>query len=383
MLEQVSNEAEPPLNEATRFTFLFQDEPFLLIDVRTPSEFQKGHIPGAVNVPLFLDEERAAVGLLYKQKGSRAAVRAGLDYVGPRLSALVKQVEDLLEKGKNTQRLILYCWRGGMRSASVAWLLRLYGMEPETIPGGYKSFRRFVGSLFTRPIPLAVLGGLTGSGKTEVLRYMRSAGIPVVDLEELACHQGSAFGHLGQATQPSQEQFENLLASALYRAAKKASMTRGVVWLEDESRFIGSLHLPLPLWQRMQEAPLYLMPDKREYRLNTLITNYGHYDPGALAASILKIRKKLGPERTAQALAELGKGNLRNTATILLEYYDKTYTFSLTHKRGPAPVCLPPECLDAEKAARYLASVKPLNLAATSPGPLISPREYVAPSHPI
>ncbi|MCX7769363.1 MAG: tRNA 2-selenouridine(34) synthase MnmH, partial [Flavobacteriales bacterium] len=257
----MSEDSETLKNDTALFTFLFQDEPFLLIDVRTPSEFRNGHIPGAINVPLFLDEERAAVGLLYKQKGSRAAIRAGLDYVGPRLSTLVKQVEDLLEQGENSPRLIIYCWRGGMRSASVAWLLRLYGMEPETIPGGYKSFRRFVNSIFTKPIPIAVLGGLTGSGKTLVLRQMQLAGIPVVDLEELACHQGSAFGHLGQPSQPSQEHFENLLALTLYRAGKKALDSGSVVWIEDESRFIGSLHLPLPLWQRMQEAPLFLMPD--------------------------------------------------------------------------------------------------------------------------
>lgn len=351
----MQNEVEP-LNVGD-FEVLLNTEN-LILDVRSPSEYRQGHIPGAVNLPLFSDEERARVGVIYKEKGSRAAVKEGLRLVGPRLTALVETVENLLGPHESVRRLWVYCWRGGMRSASVAWLLQQAGYRPHILRGGYKAFRRWVLALFEQPLPLALLGGFTGAGKTRLLRIMENRGLPVVDLEALAHHQGSAFGHLGQSSQPTQQQFENTLALRLRRAAFLAVQTESPVWMEDESRFIGSLYLPPSLWQQMQQAPLYVLPDNKERRLDNLVRDYGAYPPADLAAAILKLRKRLGPEKTAATLEELGRGNLRNVAAHLLDYYDKSYAYSISHRQGPSPVTLPESCLDPTLALAFLEKVK-------------------------
>lgn len=330
----------------------------LIVDVRSPAEYRQGHIPGAVNMPLFSDEERAIVGITYKQQGSRAAVKEGLRLVGPRLAAMVESVEDLLKETDSDRELWLYCWRGGMRSASVAWLLQQAGFRPQTIRGGYKAFRRWALATFEQPLPLALLGGFTGCGKTHILRALQQRGLPVVDLEALACHQGSAFGQLGQPPQPTQQQFENDLAVSLRKALDLASETGRPVWLEDESRFIGSLYLPPRLWQQMLKAPLYTLPDDRERRLQNLAKDYGRFAPAELASSVLKLRKRLGPEKTAAVLAELGRGNLHNAARQLLDYYDKTYSHSMAKREGSPPVLLPQDCLEAEEAVSLLEKVK-------------------------
>lgn len=331
----------------------------VILDVRSPAEYRQGHIPGAVNVPLFSDDDRARVGKTYKEKGSRAAVKEGLRLAGPRLTTLVETVENLLGSYEVSRRLWVYCWRGGMRSASVAWLLQQAGFRPSTIKGGYKAFRRWVLATFEQSFPLALLGGFTGAGKTRLLRNMESKGFPVVDLEALACHQGSAFGHLGQSPQPTQQQFENTLALHLRRAATLAAQTGSPVWMEDESRFIGSLYLPPSLWQRMQQAPLYILPDEKERRLDNLIRDYGAFSPAELAAAILKLRKRLGPDKTAAVLAELGRGNLRNVAALLLDYYDKAYDYCIAQRQGPSPVFMPNSCLDPLQALAFLEKVQP------------------------
>lgn len=336
----------------------FLNSECLIVDVRSPSEYRQGHIPGAVNVPLFSDEERAIVGITYKEKGSRAAVKEGLLLAGPRLATIVETVEKLLEAAGKSRALWVYCWRGGMRSASVAWLLQQAGFRPHTVPGGYKAFRRWVLSVFEQPLPLALLGGFTGSGKTQLLKAMKDRGLPVVDLEALAHHQGSAFGSLGQLPQPTQQQFENALALNLRRAAYLAAQTGSPVWLEDESRFIGSLYLPPPLWKNMQRAPLYILSVNQEKRLDTLVRDYGAFPPADLAAAILKLRKRLGPEKTASILAELGRGNIRGVAALLLNYYDKTYAYSIAHREGPSVPLLPELESDPEAALSYLEKVK-------------------------
>lgn len=330
----------------------------LIVDVRSPAEYRQGHIPGAANVPLFSDEERALVGITYKEKGSREAVKEGLRLAGPRLRTMVETVEHLLGAHEATRSLWLYCWRGGMRSASVAWLLQQAGFRPQTIRGGYKAFRRWVLATFEQPWPLALLGGFTGCGKTRILRALQQQGLPVVDLEALAHHQGSAFGALGQPPQPTQQQFENDLALSLRKALALASEMGRPVWLEDESRFIGSLYLPPRLWQRMLKAPLYTLPDDRERRLQSLVKDYGSFAPVELASSVLKLRKRLGPDKTAAVLAELGRGNLHNAAHQLLDYYDKTYFHSMTKREGSPPVLLPQDCLEAEAAVSLLEKVK-------------------------
>ncbi len=194
----------------------FLAESGTVVDVRSPAEFSQGHIPGALNLPLFPDSERAEVGTLYRHAGRLAAVRRGLALVGPRLETLAEGL--LAAHGRNPgQTLRLHCWRGGLRSASMAWLATTLGLPVVVLAGGYKAYRQWVLSLMERPWPIRLLGGRTGAGKTELLLALGAKGVAVVDLEGLAHHRGSSFGGLGLPPQPSVEHFENRLALALQR----------------------------------------------------------------------------------------------------------------------------------------------------------------------
>ncbi|MFA7251654.1 MAG: tRNA 2-selenouridine(34) synthase MnmH, partial [Bacteroidales bacterium] len=206
-------------------------------DVRTPAEYEKGHIPGAFLFPLFNNEERAEVGTLYVQEGRSAAVLKGLQLVGPRLEQMARRGLEIAGGRPGTAggsaagpdgpaaaggpatypggSLLLYCWRGGMRSASVAWLMEKVGIRCYTLENGYKAYRNHLLGFFEHlPHPINVLGGLTGSGKTERLLQMAATGEQVIDLEGLANHKGSSFGNLGNPPQPSTEHFQNLLFRA-------------------------------------------------------------------------------------------------------------------------------------------------------------------------
>ena len=216
----------------------------ILIDVRSPSEYKSGHIPGSHNLPLFSDDERAVVGTTYKQVGSDAAVRRGLQLVSPKLNTIVEEVDRMKTRYGNNPKVFVHCWRGGMRSSSVAWLLTVAGYECYVIEGGYKAFRNWALNSFQPHLFVVVLSGGTGSGKTAVLQALRDKhGQQVIDLETLANHRGSAFGHLNMGNQPTQEMFENTLAIAWYQLQSDRA-----VWMENESKMIGRLSLPPSLY---------------------------------------------------------------------------------------------------------------------------------------
>lgn len=300
-----------------------------VIDVRSPGEFARGRIPGAVNMPLFSDAERAVVGTLYKQHGRDAALLEGLRSVGPRLADLVEQARRIAPDG----RVRVHCWRGGERSASVAWLLDKAGFaDVRTLRGGYKAFRGSVLASLSRPVPLRVLGGFTGSGKTALLLAMRDAGGRVIDLEGLAAHRGSSFGTIGQATQPTTEHFENLLWHALHLLG-----TDRPIWVEDEGRTIGRVKLPDAFHASMREAPLHFVHVPAELRVQRLLSEYGQAPVEELEAAIQRIRKRLGPQHAKAALEALHRGDLHTVATVALRYYDRAYGHDLA-SRDPARV---------------------------------------------
>ena len=199
-----------------------------VVDVRSPSEFAHGHIPGAANVPLFNDAERSEIGTLYKHAGREPAVTRGLAIAGPKARQLVETVRDIAP-GKD---LVVHCWRGGMRSESFAWMLRQCEMSPRVLRGGYKSFRRAAHTEFATVRNVITLSGLSGSGKTQILLALRDAGEQVLDLEGLANHRGSAFGGIGLPPQPTVEQFEN----ELFLEWRSFDRDRPV-WIESESQF--------------------------------------------------------------------------------------------------------------------------------------------------
>ncbi|MDB5233082.1 MAG: tRNA 2-selenouridine synthase [Hymenobacter sp.] len=329
----------------------FQALPYPILDVRAPIEFAQGHVPGALNLPLFTDEERAQIGTTYKQVSQERAVHLGLEFFGPKMSAMVKQARKLAP-GKEVR---LHCWRGGMRSGAVLWLLELAGFKVHLLDHGYKDFRRAVLASFDVPRQWRVLGGLTGSGKTDVLHAL--AAPPhnhyVLDLEGLASHKGSAFGAIGQPTQPTQEQFENNLAAAL--ALLPADVP---VWVEDESRQIGRLTIPPALFAQMRTAPRWVLEVPRAARVAKLAAEYGAEDPAELSAAIERLHKRLGGLATQQAQAAVEAGDFALMVELVLDYYDKTYTYGLAQRPGePTRTFVPVDSCDAaENAAQLLAA---------------------------
>lgn len=292
-------------------------------DVRSPGEYAAGHIPGAVNIPLFEDGQRAEVGTVYKKEGNIHAVLRGIDLAAPYMSAKLQKALDLTPGGK----LLVHCWRGGMRSEAMAWLFAQGGIDTSLLEGGYKAYRNHILSDLGRERKFLILGGLTGSGKTGILRYMKSTGVQVTDLEGLASHRGSAFGALGQAPQPTSEHFANMLYDDL------AAMREGEpVWLEDESRNIGTVFMPDCFSQRMQAAPVIALMMSIETRLPRLLEEYTTFPAEEIMASVMKISKRLGGDRTREAADALRKGDYPTAIRITLEYYDKAYHYGLSKR---------------------------------------------------
>ena len=288
-----------------------------LIDARSEREFEQSQIPSSFNLPILTNEERIKVGTLYKEKGSIKATLKGFELVGPRFHQIQKEA---LERFPD-RKAIVYCWRGGMRSAAVAWLLDLYGFKIEQLSGGYKAYRNWVLAQFEKNYSMKVLGGYTGSGKTEILLQLQKSKIPVIDLEGLANHKGSAFGALGQHEQASQEQFENKLAGALFHA----SNAHPYFWIEDESQRIGTNMLPVNFFKNIRNSICYFIDIPFEARLQFIVEAYGKFPVAELIAATLRIQKRLGGLETKTAVNCLVENNIEAAFTILLKYYDKVY----------------------------------------------------------
>jgi tRNA 2-selenouridine synthase len=318
------------------FLALAKEHPVL--DVRSPGEFAHAHIPGAHSLPLFTDEERKVVGTAYKQESQQKAIKLGLDYFGVKMVKMVEEVENLFtlpetkhkvqdEENpvfRNSKTVLVHCWRGGMRSAGVAWMLDLYGFKVYTLVGGYKTYRNWVLEQFEKDYPIRIIGGYTGSGKTEVLHTMAKKGENIIDLEGLAHHKGSAFGSLGQPTQPSQEMFENLLVRELKRMVD-ASPIPCSIWLEDESQRIGEVNIPTVFFKTMRSKKVYFLDIPFESRLDFIVRGYGKFEKDKLISAIIRIKKRLGGLETKTAVNFLIEDNIRECFSVLLHYYDKYY----------------------------------------------------------
>jgi tRNA 2-selenouridine synthase len=306
--------------------FISQAATAIIIDVRSPAEFDHAHIPSALNLPLFSNEERAMIGTTYKKQSREAAIKAGLPLFGSKMLPMIEKVENWIstsEKKKDTTKPTLYihCWRGGMRSAAVAWLLDLYGYKVVQLTGGYKAYRNWVLAQFTIPYNLKVLGGFTGSGKTEILHELQKRKHAVIDLEGLAHHKGSAFGAIGQLEQPSQEMFENIVAKNLVEQNSKNKS----IWIEDESQRIGTVLIPTPLFHLMRNSKCYFLTIPFEQRLNFILEGYGKFDKQSLMDATLRIQKRLGGLETKTAINHIIEGEFKEAFAILLKYYDKWY----------------------------------------------------------
>ena len=302
---------------------LSQPERVPIVDVRTPAEFNQGHIPGGLNLPLFTNEERVQVGTTYKQVGREAAILLGFELTGTKWAGFIRQALQIAPGRK----LALHCWRGGMRSGAMAWALDLYGFEVYLLEGGYKRYRNWVLAQFDQKLDLLLIGGMTGSGKTQMLHELRAMGEQVIDLEDLAQHQGSTYGTLNRLVQPSQEQFENNLAGQLDILDPHRS-----IWLEDESSTIGKRLIPRPLWRQMLSSPVFEIRVPLEQRISKLENEYGSLDKEFLTVCTERIAKRLGPEQTRRATAAIREDRMKDFVRELLVYYDKTYQKGLNNR---------------------------------------------------
>ena len=303
----------------------------VLFDTRSPAEWSQGHIPGAINLPLFDNEERAQIGTLYKQVGKQAAVDRGLELIGPRMLEMAQRARDLVAShGDGESPVLVHCWRGGMRSESVTWLMRMAGIPARKIDGGYKAYRRHITRALGTPWPLRVLAGPTGTGKTPILRHLAELGEQVLDLEAMADHLGSAFGNLDGHLQPSSEQFANDCFTALARMDPSRP-----VWVEDESRRIGTVHLPEPLYAQLRAAPIVLVARSQAERLDEIERIYGAAPIAPLQAAFRRIAEKLGGQHAKAAIEALDRGEVRAAAELGLAYYDKRYAHTLERHDRP------------------------------------------------
>jgi tRNA 2-selenouridine synthase len=303
--------------------FLEHAERFPVADVRSPGEFLSGHIPGAVNIPLFSDSERESVGIKYKKEGRLPAIMEGVRLISPAITAKLDRAIRLAKDGN----LLVHCWRGGMRSEAMAWLFSLGGLDIEVLQGGYKQYRHHTLESLSKKRKMIVLGGMTGSSKTHIIRNLKETGNRIIDLEGLANHKGSAFGSLGQLPQPTTEHFANILHKELLTINPETAF-----WIEDESRNIGTVFLPDAFYLNMQDTPVILLMMDIKTRLPRLMEEYSVFPPEQLKDSVLRISKRLGGDNTREALKAIDEGDFAKAIEITLLYYDKAYMFGLKKK---------------------------------------------------
>ena len=302
----------------------------IIVDVRAPIEFTEGHIPGAINIPVLDDQQREEVGTLYQQQGRGVATCKGLQFVRQRLPELKSRIGNLIDQNDPATSVRLHCWRGGLRSRSMAWLFEQFGHSAVVLEGGYKAYRQHVLKVFQQPWNLVVLSGMTGAGKTEQLHHLRRAGQQVIDLEGLAHHRGSAFGGIGLPPQPTVQQFQNNLADALERFD-----TGQRIWLEDESQKIGRVVIHEHFVEQIRQAPAIYINVPQAIRAQNLADQYGQLSRDELKESTLKIAKRFGTENVNAALELLQRGDLAGCAGRLLDYYDKTYGVARARQNRP------------------------------------------------
>ncbi len=328
--------------------FLKNSKHISIVDVRSPGEFEHGHIPGALNIPVFDNEERAQVGTIYKKKGKELAIALGYEIVGPKL----KSFADLARTHSRDGKLLVHCWRGGMRSGKMAEFFEAGGVTTQILNGGYKTYRNHVLTHFGDKLHICLLGGETGSGKTEILKQLAAAGEQVIDLEELASHRGSTFGAIGMNPQPTVETFENNLFSAISKIDPKRK-----VWIEAESRSIGRVFIPAPLWEQMEAAPFYRLQVPFEVRVQRLVIDYGNFPKEILQEALDRIKKRLGGLDHKNASEALQTGDMAEFIRMALRYYDKAYIHPLEKRKLEEVISVPCESGDPEANAKRILEI--------------------------
>lgn len=291
-----------------------------ILDARSEGEYIQSHVPGAINLPILNNKERKIIGTVYKEQGYQQAVLKGFELVGPRFHSIIKDALDLIPEKK----ILIYCWRGGMRSEILSWLLGMAGFEIFRLKGGYKVYRTYTYKTVRENRKFLTLGGKTGVGKTMLLKKMKEAGEQIIDLESLACHKGSSFGGIGMNSQPSVEQFENLLAEEIFKIHEDE-----IIWIENESRRIGKVVLASELYSAIVNAPLIEIHKSLDQRVSHIKMEYASLPSEELIAAVSRLQKKLGGLRTSESIDAIKNNQAELWINNLLQYYDKSYEYDL------------------------------------------------------
>ncbi|MEK6796277.1 MAG: tRNA 2-selenouridine(34) synthase MnmH [Spirochaetota bacterium] len=308
------------------FDDLFAEERPVVIDVRSPAEFADGSVPGSFNVPLFSNEERAIVGTLYAHDGVDAAWDEGIRLVSPKIPGIVDAVRG--HRGTDTRAVIVLCWRGGMRSKAAVNFLALARIPAVQYTGGYKSYRRSIRDVIARiadDFSTITVRGLTGTGKTAIMRRALADGAAFLDLEHYAAHRGSAFGGAG-LTQPTQQNFEHVLGEALVRFRYHGDRT---LFIEGESRRIGRITVPEVVIDRIIKSDHIEITAPMDVRVQNILDEYMPFITADLVVATLeKIRDALGGERYTAYVSLAREERYAELIRLLMEnYYDTGYTF--------------------------------------------------------
>ncbi len=298
----------------------------IYIDVRTSQEYSEDHIPNAINLPLLNEEERKTIGILYKTQGGNVARLKGVKLITPKLENLINS---LINITYNFENVIFYCSRGGLRSYSMASFFSMVSDKNIfTIERGYKGFRKYVLDFFEHLSSnikgkFLVIDGLTGSGKTIILNQLKNEGYPVIDLENLAAHRGSAFGKIGIKNETNQKRFESQLWKQLYTLKNEK-----LIIIEGESKKIGKINLPEGFYNLMNSSPHIWIEPPFELRIKVLLNDYLKEKPddNEIKEALIKIKDFIGKKNLQKMFTFLEKKDYKSLIKVLLEnYYDKLY----------------------------------------------------------
>ncbi|SNZ14317.1 tRNA 2-selenouridine(34) synthase MnmH [Hydrogenobacter hydrogenophilus] len=294
----------------------------VIVDIRSPSEYAQFHIPGAINIPLFEDDEKFLIGYIYRKEGVEKAKQLGYSIANSKLQKLFESFRQLKRVHKH---VVVYCWRGGLRSLELCKALSSVGIQVIRLRGGYRAYREFILQDMEerlKSINFIVLTGKTGVGKSKVLRLLREEGVPVIDLEDLAQDRGSVFGKVGKKTRISQKMFDALLYENI------RSLSGPYAFVEDESRCIGNIHIPDALWKKKEEGVFVELTNSMENRIRNILEEYTLEEGWEedVRVALGKIKRYLGEEGFAQALCMLEERRYEELVKFLMEaHYDKRY----------------------------------------------------------